>query len=52
MYVKYIIWEFCDGLVIRIQHFHHCSLGLISDLRTEIPHQATARQDQKINKFF
>lgn len=34
--------EFPDGLVVRIQHIHCCSPGLISGLGTKIPHQAAA----------
>ena len=46
--------EFPGGLVVRTQHFHHCGLGTIPSLRTEVPHQAAAHYGPKIkinNKF-
>ena len=43
--------EFPDGLVIRIQLFHHCEPGSIPGLRTEIPHQADAHGSQKKKEY-
>ena len=34
--------EFPGGLGVRIQCLHHCCLGLIPALGTEIPHQTAA----------
>ena len=42
--------EFPGGLVVRIQHFHHCSLSSIPDLGTEIPYQAAAHHSRKKKK--
>lgn len=39
--IKSRLGEFPDGLVVSIQCFHWCSLGLI-------PHQAAAHHSQKI----
>ena len=41
------VWEFPGGLVVRIWHFHHYSLGSIPGMRTEIPHQAPAAWGNK-----
>ena len=35
-------WEFPDGLVVMTQCVHHCGLGSVSGLGTEIPHQGAA----------
>ena len=42
--------EFPSGLVVRIQHFHHCGLGSIPGLGTEIVHQVTACFSEKEKK--
>ena len=34
-----IYWEFPAGLVVGIQHFHHCGPGSALGLGTEIPYQ-------------
>ena len=39
--------KFPDGLVARTQRFRHCGLHSITDLGTEIPHQAAAYHRQK-----
>ena len=36
--------------MVRIQHFHHCSPGLIPGLGIEVPHQATECRNQKRRK--
>ena len=41
---------FPGDLVVRIQGFHHCSLGSITSLGTETPHQAIAYLSQNKNK--
>ena len=38
--------------MVRIQLFYHCGPGLVSDLLTEIPHQATACHSQKLKKIY
>ena len=42
--------EFPSGLVVRIQHFHHCEQGSNPGLGTEIPHQASAHHGQEKKK--
>ena len=39
-------WEFPGGLVDRIWCLHHCGLGSIPSLGTEIPHQAAAKREK------
>ena len=43
-HLKIQFWgEFLGSLVYRIQCFHHCGLGLIPGLGTEIPYLAAER---------
>ena len=39
--------EFPGGLMVMTQHFHLCCTGLIPDLGTNIPYQATTPHGQK-----
>lgn len=41
------LMEFLGGLGVRILCFHHCGLGSVPSLGTEIPHQATALHQKK-----
>lgn len=43
--------EFLGGLGVRILCFHHCGLGSVPSLGTEIPHQATALHQKKKKKI-
>lgn len=45
-----IPWQFPGGLVVRTWHFHHCSLGSIPGLGTEILYQVATCCDQKKKK--
>ena len=42
--------EFPGGIGVRTWHLHHCGLGSIPGLRTEIPHQAATCYCQKKKK--
>ena len=54
IFLKYVFkkkrqttWELPGGLALEIWHLHYCRLCLVSDLGTEIAHQASASYSQK-----
>lgn len=49
-YFKKNLWEFPGSLEVRIQCLHHCGLGSIPGLGTEILYQAAAHSGPKEKK--